>query len=166
MAEIDKLRAYWVNGLGVKHGLCGTRIHGIYKGMMQRCQNKNSPFYFRYGGRGINICEQWSWKNGLATFAADMLPSMKDGMSIGRIDNDKGYSPENCRWETPLEQANNTARNRMIEYNGKRQSLSMWARELGVKRGMLKNRLLDGWSVERAFSTPRHSRFSSQSSRH
>lgn len=72
--------------------------------------------------------------------------------SLGRIDNDKDYCPENCRWELPEEQANNKTNNIFIKYGGKTQTLAQWSRELGIEYQLLKRRYHDNWSIEKMFN--------------
>lgn len=92
-----------------------TIKHPLYKtwcSMKTRCSNPNCKNWPRYGARGIRVCERWlKFDN----FVADMFGSWKEGLTLDRIDNDKGYCPENCRWATPKEQALNTSRNVFIE---------------------------------------------------
>lgn len=88
----------------IKHLLANkNKSYSVWKGMRKRCNNTNEPAYKNYGGRGIKVCERW---NDYTNFLADMGEPPK-GLSLDRIDNDKGYYPDNCRWATKTEQANN-----------------------------------------------------------
>jgi hypothetical protein len=119
--------------------------------MKTRCYNPASDAYDRYGGRGIKVCEDW--KNSFVSFFDwAMSNGYADNLTLDRINNDGNYSPDNCRWSTKQEQNNNRRCNRMITYNGKTQNVAQWARELGIKRVTLQNRLNRGWSVEKALS--------------
>jgi hypothetical protein len=101
-----------------------------YSGMMNRCYNINDPRYADYGGRGIVVCD--SWKEGFLYFLEDMGKRPSREYTLERIDNSKSYSKENCKWATITEQNNNTRKSRLITYNNKTQSLSAWAKELGL----------------------------------
>jgi len=87
------------------HGMTDTVEFKTWQRIKDRCYNKNNQKYHRYGGRGIEVCDKWL--NSFEAFYTDMGKRPKDKSSIDRIDNSKGYSPSNCRWSTPLEQARN-----------------------------------------------------------
>src|SRR4051812_10703869 len=108
-----------------------------WSSMMSRCYDPENASYPGYGGRGIDVCERW---HDFRNFAAD-IGTIPKGMSMDRIDNDAGYSPENVRLATATEQANNTRRNRRYEYDGRWLSISEWARVTGIDAGTIKRRL-------------------------
>lgn len=127
-----------------------TPLYRSWYNMKSRCTNPKASNYNLYGGRGIDF--QKSWET-FANFLQDMGNSYKEGLSIERIDNNKGYSKENCRWATHKEQSNNTRRNRIIELNGTKKTLSEWSDYLGIKSHTITQRLdYYGWSVERTLS--------------
>lgn len=140
--------------MGYKHGGKGTRLYRIWQMMKNRCHNPKTSRFPDYGGRGITVCDEW--KDDFQAFHDwAMANGYEDHLTIDRKDNDKGYSPENCRWTTALVQGNNSRHNHMITHNDKTQSLSDWARELGFSFHTLSNRINRyGWTVERAFNTP------------
>lgn len=128
-----------------KHGLRWHSAYNCWNGMMQRCHNPNSNSYRIYGGRGILVCRRWrSVKN----FVADMGEKPK-GETLDRIDNNKGYSPSNCRWATSEEQNNNLRKSVKLKFNGKTLTLAQWSRKLGISRNTIKGRWRRGMSVER-----------------
>ena len=128
------------------HGMSKTPIWSIHRSMMDRCHLPTSQAYDRYGGRGIQVCERWQK---FEDFYADM-GDKPDGMSLERIDNDGDYCPENVRWASTKEQANNRRNSRWIEFNGQRKTLAQWAEEYGVKLGTLWSRLKLGIPMEEA----------------
>ncbi|HGK4675228.1 TPA: hypothetical protein ACJ2WV_004529 [Kluyvera georgiana] len=131
------------------HGLSKSPVYMTWSRMCRRCDNKKVARYKNYGGRGIKVCERW--KN-FESFYKDMGDIPGPDFSIGRIDNDKDYCPENCRWETAEQQQNNTSRTIWIEHDGLRMSLTQWAKKLNQPYSLLKNRHAAGWSTEEILS--------------
>lgn len=123
--------------------------------MKERCYNINDRFYPRYGGRGIKVCPEWV--NNYPQFLSDIGTAPTQKHTIDRIDNDKDYEPNNVRWATHKEQANNRSgiRLKMIEFNGQRKNLSDWAKSTGIKLVTITTRLNAlGWTIERALTEP------------
>ena len=129
-----------------------TRLNRIFTGIKQRCLNKKNPFYKDYGGRGITICKEWAdtenigHGNGFVTKGWDnfrrwaLENGYQDNLSIDRVDNNKGYCPENCRWVDIKTQSNNKRSNIIIRYNEQEKTLSQWAESLGVPYKRLQER--------------------------
>ncbi len=130
-----------------------------YTGMIKRCKNPNDGSYDKYGGRGISVCDRWEngteHLSGLECFVVDMGEYPGGDYSLDRIDNDGNYTPENCRWATPLQQSRNNRNCRLITHDGKTQSVTEWAEETGVSRSTIYKRLDAGCSVEEALSPGR-----------
>lgn len=134
--------------LFTKHGQAGkTPEYKAWKAIRQRCGNPNNHAYSDYGGRGITVCERW--KDSFENFFEDM-GKRPSGMSLERIDNNKGYYKENCRWATRKEQCNNRRSSRFLTYNGKTQTMSRWAEEMAIKVQTIHRRLALGWTVNEA----------------
>lgn len=132
-----------------RHGVI-TREYRTWKAMFTRCRNPHSPHFARYGGRGIEICERW---RDYAAFLADIGPC-PPGYTLERINNDGNYEPSNVRWATQSEQMRNTSRTRFLTHRGVTLCLSDWATRIGTSYLCLYKRLMMGWSVERALTTP------------
>lgn len=134
-----------------KHGMTNTRIYAIWCGMKSRCYNSHRKKYKDYGQKGIIVCDKW-----LESFEEfrdwAMAHGYRDDLTIDRKDPKGPYSPENCRWITQKEQQNNRTNNKMITFNGKTQTLSQWAEEIGMKAQTLQKRFEYGWSTERALT--------------
>lgn len=124
-------------------------LASIWGGMIHRCGNKNNPHYHSYGGRGITVCDEWKGPGGLARFELDMSPRPSRHHTLDRIDNDKGYSKENCQWATRTEQGRNRRACRMITLEGRTQTIGEWAQELRMSPTGFANRIKRGWTEDR-----------------
>lgn len=141
--SLEKARAK-----NTKHGMAGSKIYNIWSAMKERCSNPKQRFYSYYGGRGISVCDRWKT---FENFYADM-GDRPDGKTLDRIDNNLGYSPENCRWATRAEQQANIRTNRRIEHNGRNLTLSQWSKIIGVHRNTIEGRLDSNWPIEKVLS--------------
>lgn len=131
------------------HGMARTRFYAIHQNMMNRCYNKNTSSYTKYGARGIEVCERW---HVFANFYDDMFATYQDNSTIERNENDGPYSPSNCKWATRQEQAWNRRSSKLIEFKGKKQCIGAWADELGMRQETLWARFNRGWSAKRALA--------------
>lgn len=120
-----------------------------WKGIISRCSNSDDPRYKDYAGRGVTVCDEW--KDDYLNFLRDMGRRPR-GTTIERKDNDLGYSKENCRWATPLEQGRNKRNNIWIKFRGETLHVAEWSRRTGIKFGTIHARLRRGWSPEKALS--------------
>lgn len=128
------------------------RIRNILSGMKYRCNNPHCRYYKDYGGRGIKVCEEWNSSEAFIEWS--LSHGYKDNLSIDRIDNDKGYSPDNCRWTTQEVQHNNTSRSHKVTAFGKTMTLTEWAKQVGMDRKTLRLRLANGMTPEEAVTHP------------
>jgi hypothetical protein len=121
--------------------------------MKSRCYNHKNDRYNNYGGRGIKVCEKWleSFEN----FLADVGFKPTKEHSLDRINVNKDYCKENCKWSTRHEQANNKTTNIKITYNNKTQTLLQWCDELNLHYDTMRSRIFRyNWDVEIAFTKP------------
>lgn len=112
------------------HGMSKTRVWRIWCGMKARCANPHTINYAIYGGRGIAVCDRW--RDSFAAFFADMGEPPTNKHTIERIENNRGYAPDNCRWATYREQHANTRRNRYITIDGVTKTVTQWCRQNGL----------------------------------
>lgn len=143
-----------------------TRTHGewgrltktdecrAWNAMNARCYSVHTPHYPNYGGRGIRVCSRWRGKNGFSRFLADMGRKPTPDHTLDRLDNDKNYSPRNCRWATRKEQQNNLRRNRRLTHNGETLTITQWAERVGITQQGLGDRLKRGETLAQALSRP------------
>lgn len=130
---------------GRTHGMRYTHVYSVWHGMKQRCLNEKAREFKWYGGRGIRVCE--SWQQSFEAFYADMGDPPSDKHTIERSDVNGHYEPGNCYWATTNEQAVNRRDNVYLEHDGKRQTISQWADQLGLPRATLYYRHKQGWSA-------------------
>ena len=126
-------------------------IYTIWKGIISRCYYPKHKRFKDYGGRGITVDPRWRYS------FSDFFKDMGDaplGHTLDRIDNDGPYSPQNCRWSTYKDQANNRRNNTIITFNGKHATLSEWAQITGIGRSTIAYRIKKGWEIEKALQTP------------
>lgn len=121
--------------------------------MIQRCYNPNDNRYDKYGARGIRVCDRWMNENGFINFISDIGVKPSKELSLDRIENDKDYYKENCRWATRVEQIRNRTNTKMVEHNGETKSLPEWCEIFSLPYKTIFKRLADGWSVEKTFTT-------------
>lgn len=141
----------------IYHGYRGHHLHMAWASMKTRCFNKKAKDYMRYGGRGITVCDDWI--NSFMLFRDWALTSgYKKGLTLDRIDVDGNYEPNNCKWATCLEQANN--RRDTIRYKGETSTNA--CRRLGIFEYTIKRRIRSGWSTEDAFTIPLMKKYSNK----
>ncbi len=130
------------------HGMSGTPTAQSWNHLKQRTTNPNNDRWHDYGGRGITLCEKWQTFEGFF----DDMGERPDGTTIGRIDNEKGYSKDNCRWETKEQQYTNMRSNHCIEHNGEIKTITEWAKIKDMPLTRLSTRIRRGWTIERALT--------------
>ncbi len=135
------------------HGDSHKRLHNIWSGIRARCYCETDYHYKWYGARGIRMDEKW--KDDYEAFKRWALEAgYSTELTIERRNNNGDYTPENCRWATGKEQANNTRRNKVVTAFGRTLTLSQWSEETGMPYDALKMRLRRGWSPEEALTKP------------
>lgn len=136
-----------------KHHMCGTSLYNTWRNIHQKCFNENSTSYKYYGGRGIKVCDEWK-SDFLIFHDWAYANGYCEGLTIDRIDNNGDYCPDNCRWVPMSVQANNKRTTRFLTFNGVTKPIREWRSEFGLGRGVIEGRLLMGWSVDEALTTP------------
>lgn len=139
----------WV--LGIEGRLRDMPEYTAWTNMKTRCTNPKSSHYADYGGRGIAICDRWL--NSFGAFLDDMGQRPSSRHSVDRIDLNRGYCPENCRWAIVEQQVRNRRMTRFYTHDGKTMCLQDWADETGMRYMTLVSRVNRGWPFERAIDT-------------
>lgn len=139
-----------------RHGhtrqLTRSSEHYAWTNMIQRCTNPKRADFHQYGGRGIKVCDEWL--NSFAAFLSDVGSRPSPQHSLDRYPNLNGnYEPGNCRWATKDQQMQNTRATRLITFNGQTMGLNAWAKQIGIGRQSLSDRLRRGWPLEKALTT-------------
>ena len=127
-------------------------LYSVWQGMRRRCRNPRATQFKDYGGRGISICPEW---DSFDQFVADMGPR-PDGYSLDRIDNDKGYSPDNCRWAPRVEQQRNQRRTLKVVIEGTEYLVSELHHLTGLKNETIINRASKGMTYEEVTKKTRY----------
>jgi hypothetical protein len=143
-----------IGSLNLKHGGCSggkTPEYFIWRSIIERCTNPNNKDYKYYGGRGINICPEWRYDFKRFILEMGRQPS---GLTIDRIDNNKWYSKENCRWVSQKTQNNNSRNNTILTFNNKSHTISEWGSLLNINPGTISMRLFRKWSVMDSLTKP------------
>lgn len=132
------------------------RLHNIWRGIIKRCNCPTSSSFSGYGGRGILVCSEWV--TDYTAFRSWALESgYKDGLTIGRVDNNGPYSPSNCRWEGRKDQARNRRSSHLETHNGEAKTLAEWAEIYSIPYGTLIVRVnVYGWPITKALTEPIH----------
>jgi hypothetical protein len=121
------------------HGLSRSPLYKAWRDMRSRCENTNATHYHRYGGRGIEVCDEWKNFENFRDWAE--VSGYDSKLTIDRINNNGSYSPDNCRWADRHAQGNNRSTNHIIEYNGQAHNIMEWTKILGVNYSTLWGRL-------------------------
>jgi hypothetical protein len=130
-------------------------LYGTWMGMHHRCSFPHHASWKYYGAKGIRVCDRWK---SFAAFCEDM-GERPAGRTLDRIDRARDYSPENCRWATLQQQNSNKSDTRLLTLDGKSMPLAAWAREYGLSKELLHNRVFkQGLPVEIAVTLPRNRR--------
>lgn len=154
VADANRRRTKHGGSAGKREG-AQSRLYTLWCGIKQRCLNPDHKHYHRYGGRGVTVCQEWADSFEVFREAVGEPPA---GMTLDRIDNDKGYEPSNVRWTTRKEQANNRSTNVVLTWEGKTMTLKQWAEHLEWPYGRIASRWKKGKRGEELFRIGTHER--------
>lgn len=129
-----------------------SRLHNIWLTMRQRCEKPNCSTYYKYGAKGIKVCDEWSSFENFRDWSYDN--GYTDDLTIDRIDPHGNYEPSNCRWVTQKEQQNNRSNNIHLTYKGETRSIIEWSEKSCIPLRILYDRYYRKWDVNRIFEQP------------
>jgi hypothetical protein len=133
--------------------MSNTPLYKKWQMIHTRCNNPNRDHSQWYCSKNIRVCEEWRQFENFYNWA--IKNGYCEGLSIERIDINKGYEPSNCKWITLKEQSFNKTNTRWLTFNGKTQSLTKWAEEIGLPVSTLKTRIYKyKWDIDKALTTP------------
>jgi len=136
-----------------KHNQRNPKLYSIWHNMKDRCYREKHPMYNYYGGRGITVCDKW--KDNYTEFHKwSFANGYVEGLSIDRINNNIGYSPDNCKWSSSIEQGRNRRNVKTITYKGETKTLSEWGEIMPANGNTIWQRLNYGWPIDQALTTP------------
>lgn len=146
-----------INKTGIrnkKHEDTGSKEYTAWNNIKSRCFRKTNKHYRNYGGRGITVCDRWL--NSYSNFISDVGRAPSDKHSLDRINNNGNYEPGNVKWSTIKDQSNNKRTSKLISYNGETMTVSRWANKLSLNYKTLWDRINNGWTIDRAFTTTKN----------
>lgn len=142
-----------IGARSVTHNKSKDQLYSVWSGIKRRCYNPNEEGYYKYGGRGISMCDEWR-ESFFSFYKWGIKNGYCKGLQIERIDNDGNYCPENCRWATAKEQAYNRRNTIYLECFGEKNNLWEWEKKTGIPASRIDDRIRKGWSVQRALTQP------------
>lgn len=155
--ERASIRGKAPNNIGDRmrtHGDRRSKLYNVWSGMKRRCNNKNSTHYNDYGGRGIKVCESWNEYINFKEWAVSN--GYEEGLTIERVDVNKNYEPDNCKWATWIEQQNNKRNTKRYLFEGEMYTLRQLSEMSGINKRTLAGRLERGWPVEKIMDKEMH----------
>lgn len=136
------------------HGYAKNEFYHTWWSMMQRCYNKAHHNYPRYGARGITVCQEWQTPEGFIEWALSTARKKSPELTLDRIDNNLGYSPDNCRWVSMKTQSNNRRTNSYETIDGVTRTLAEWCNIYNIRGETVRARQKRGMSFKEALTTP------------
>lgn len=152
VTRCDACRLKRFAAINTTHGKSDTPEYRTWASMKKRCYGKSHSSYYRYGGRGIQVCDRWL--HNFESFLSDMGIKPSPFHSIERKDSNGDYAPDNCVWATNSTQSSNRSTSRRVTFLGQTLTVTEWENKLGFQRNVLASRLRNGWPIESAFTTP------------